>query len=296
MNMNKIQELWVNVVRGWFLKEKAPSSKFGITRRGAIKILAFWSGIFATAMAVPKASWGFTKNKTAASLKQGHIPKWGMVIDLEQCTGCGGCVMACAQENNIPFARHGSEYEGTQILWMNLINNPDPFPLPCMQCEDPPCVKVCPVGATSINGEGLVVQNYGRCIGCRYCMEACPYSVKFFNWDEPEWPGSLKELLNPSVSTRPKGVVEKCTFCEQRIRAYREECEISQTTMKDEKLQRLTACAATCPTRAITFGDLNDPESEVSKLSESPRAMKLLKELGTKPKVTYLTKQGSVKP
>ena len=159
-----------------------------------------------------------------------------------------------------------------------------------MQCDDPPCVKVCPVGATYITDEGIVAQIYDRCIGCRYCQVACPYSVRQFNWGEPQWPASYRNYINPDVPTRPHGIMEKCTFCHHRIRRREEEARLAGEPLDDEALQRLTACAEACPAQAITFGDLNDPESKVSRLHRSPRAFRLLEHLGTKPKVVYLAR------
>jgi molybdopterin-containing oxidoreductase family iron-sulfur binding subunit len=149
-------------------------------------------------------------------------------------------------------------------------------------------VKVCPVGATYINEEGIVAQIWARCIGCRYCTTACPYGRRYFNWGEPSWPEEAKSQLNPDVALRPKGVVEKCTFCHHRIRAARERVRAEGRGLTDEDVRKLPACAQSCPADAIVFGDLNDPGSEVSTLAKSPRAFRLLEELGTHPKVFYL--------
>lgn len=223
-------------------------------------------------------------------------PKWGMAIDLDKCTSCGSCVVACRTENNVPCAGPDERAEGTSIFWMDMLpGKPDAdgleresMPLPCMHCEDPPCVKVCPVGATYQTDEGITAQVWDRCIGCRYCMNACPYGRRYFNWGVPNWTDSYLSAINPDVATRPKGVVEKCTFCHHRIRSAQEEAKFSGEPLTDELLQRLPACAETCPTQAITFGDLNDPESTVTALSRSPRTFRLLEHLGTKPKVFYL--------
>jgi len=226
--------------------------------------------------------------------------RWGMAIDLDLCTACGGCVVACASENNVPITGSTAADAGTSIAWMGLLpkeTSGDEFaqsemlPMPCMHCEDAPCVKVCPVNATYQNEEGLVVQISDRCIGCRYCMVACPYSRRFFNWKEPDWPESYRNLLNPDVSTRPEGVVEKCSFCSHRIRKLREESRVAEHKITDDDLQRLTACAQSCPADAIVFGDLNDSESRVSRMAGSPRASRLLEHLGAKPKVFYLSRE-----
>ncbi|HEY5676786.1 MAG TPA: 4Fe-4S dicluster domain-containing protein, partial [Myxococcales bacterium] len=158
------------------------------------------------------------------------------------------------------------------------------IPRPCLQCDDPPCTKVCPVYATYRNSEGIVAQIYGRCIGCRFCMAACPYNAKFFNWHEYQHPSPGQ---NPEVSLRPKGVVEKCTFCHHRLQKVREQAAVEKRRQLPGEYN--TACAEACPAQAISFGDLADPTSEVARLSRSPRAFRLLESLGTRPKVIYLT-------
>lgn len=225
--------------------------------------------------------------------------RWGMVIDLDLCTGCQACVVACRAENNIPVAGPEEMAKGRGIFWMDMLHvrqggsYPDDLhhqyvPVPCNHCENPPCVKVCPVGATFINEEGIVGQIWARCIGCRYCTTACPYTRRYFNWHAPSWPETAKNQLNPSVATRPKGVVEKCTFCHHRIRAARLSARAEKRDLTDADVRRLPACAQACPANAIVFGDLNDPDSEVSRLEKSPRAHRLEEELGTHPKVIYL--------
>lgn len=231
----------------------------------------------------------------------GDKPRWGMAIDLDRCTSCGGCVAACRSENNVPPTTAEARLQGTEISWMTLLHNegesahaglPEHFPTPCMHCEDPPCIKVCPVGATYQDVEGIVQQIWDRCIGCRFCENACPYSRRYFNWGEPEWPESYRNLLNPDVATRSHGVVEKCTFCVHRLRDVKELARREKRALTDDDVRSLPACAQACPTNAITFGDLNDPHSTVSKLAEDPRATRLLEHVGTKPKVVYLRKTG----
>lgn len=220
---------------------------------------------------------------------------WGMVIDLDRCTGCQGCVMACKAENNVPAVGAKEASRGRTISWMQVLTETGEehaphdgkirfLPRPCLHCDDPPCTKVCPVYATYRNPEGIVAQIYGRCIGCRFCMAACPYNAKYFNWGtyQIEGPGQ-----NPDVSVRQKGVVEKCTFCHHRLQNARERAHAEKREI--EPGEYIPACAEACPTRAIVFGDLSDPKSEVSKLARSPRAFRLQEELGTKPKVIYLT-------
>lgn len=224
-------------------------------------------------------------------------PKWGMTIDLDRCTGCQGCAVACRAENNVPTAGDAQAEKGRAIFWMNMLvlsegEYPDLrqqlVPAPCNHCEDPPCIKVCPVGATSKSEDGIIQQIPGRCIGCRSCEVACPYTRRYFNWSAPSWPDSLKNQLNPDVALRTPGVMEKCTFCNHRLRAAREKARAEGRTLADADVRKLTACAQACPAGAIVFGDLNDPESTVSKLEKSPRAFRLLEEIGTRPKVIYL--------
>lgn len=218
--------------------------------------------------------------------------RWGMVIDLDLCTGCGACVIACKVENNIPFTGIDERDWGTEIEWMSILNyKGGALPVPCLHCDNPPCTKVCPVGATYVNEEGIVAQIWDRCIGCRYCQVSCPYERKFFNWKKPEWPDTYIQMLNPDVAPRPKGVVEKCTFCYHRIRKVKEKARDEKRNIRDEEVRYLPACAEACPTRAIVFGDLEDPNSLVSHLVKSPRAFRLVEHLGTKPKVIYLAEE-----
>ena len=166
------------------------------------------------------------------------MARWGMTIDLDRCTGCGNCMAACHQENNLAAVGATETQENRAFHWLRILRevsgegtNLDVTykPVLCVQCDDPPCVRVCPVHATYRNEEGIVGQVYGRCIGCRYCMAACPYNAKVFNWYEPEWPGESRKKANPDVSLRPKGVVEKCTFCHHRILEARETARASRT-------------------------------------------------------------------
>lgn len=223
--------------------------------------------------------------------------RWGMTIDLDRCTGCDSCVTACRVENNVAAAGPAEEMTGAGVYWMDVLHTrgadgtiESPMPVPCMQCDDAPCVRVCPVGATYQTADGIVAQIYDRCIGCRFCQVACPYGRRFFNWAEPSWPGSQVQHVNPSVSVRPSGTVEKCNFCQHRIRDKLERSRLAGESVRDSEMQTLTACAQACPTRAITFGDLADPDSRVSRLASGPRASRLLEHLGTKPRVWYLAK------
>jgi molybdopterin-containing oxidoreductase family iron-sulfur binding subunit len=210
-----------------------------------------------------------------------------MAIDLDRCTGCQACVAACHAENNLPVSNPEQAAKGRAVHWIRVDRYyegdfPDVRvkyrPVLCQQCDEAPCEPVCPVYATYKNPEGLNVQVYNRCVGTRYCANNCPYSVRFFNWFDPEWPEPLQLQHNPDVSIREGGVMEKCTFCIQRIKRAEE----------DGTSDIQPACVQSCPAEAMVFGDLNDSESNVSRLAGSGRATQLLEELGTKPKVFYL--------
>jgi len=218
-----------------------------------------------------------------------------MVIDLDRCTGCEACVVACHAENNISTVGEDQAARGRAKHWIRVERYyegefPDVkvkfMPVLCQQCDAAPCEPVCPTYATHHTAEGLNSQIYNRCIGTRYCANACPYNVRFFNFYNPVWDKPLHLQLNPDVSVRTVGVMEKCTFCVQRIKAGEIQAEAEKREVKDGEIQ--PACVQSCPTRAMVFGDLNDPQSEVSRMARSNRATKLLGELGTLPKVTYL--------
>ncbi len=222
------------------------------------------------------------------------MTRWGMVRDLDKCTACQACIVACRVENSVPFAGPEQAAMGRPIFWNEMLSHVEGefpnvhlhmVPRPCMQCENPPCVKVCPVGATWKNEEGLVEINQDICIGCRYCMVACPYGARSFNWYEPEFLEMHESYLNLDVPVRPRGVVEKCTYCAHRIRQARAK---GQPIGSDYDDGMVPACAQTCPASAIFFGDLDDPQSTVSRMKGSHRAFQLLAELGTEPKTIYL--------
>lgn len=221
-------------------------------------------------------------------------PRWGLVIDLGACTGCGACVIACQAENNIPVAGPDECRRRRFMHWLRIdryVTGPgEPrfhfLPLPCQHCAHAPCEVVCPVAATVRSEDGINVQIYNRCIGTRYCANNCPWKVRAFNWFD--YPREAMETLqlNPKVTVRSRGVMEKCSLCIQRIHSARLRARVEGRPLEDGEIQ--PACVQTCPSRAIAFGDLNDPRSLVSRLASSPRAYRLLELLGTEPSVFYL--------
>ena len=224
--------------------------------------------------------------------------RWGLAVDLDRCTGCEACVVACHAENNIPIVGADQASRGRAMHWIRVEryyegNFPDVSvkfrPVLCQQCDAAPCEAVCPTYASHHTEEGLNAQVYNRCIGTRYCGNACAYNVRFFNFFNPQWEKPLHLQLNPDVSVREVGVMEKCTFCVQRIKAAKQDAKKEGKPLADGAMQ--PACAQACPTTALVFGDLNDPESRVARLSKSPRGSKLLEDLGAEPKVTYLQRQ-----
>ena len=226
--------------------------------------------------------------------------KWQMVIDIDLCTGCQACVVACQAENNIPINSEGIFNQKRAIEWIHIERYwdgefPDGkarfIPVLCQQCGNAPCEPVCPVYATYHNNEGLNVQVYNRCIGVRYCQNNCPYHARFFNFWQPVWPESLRNQLNPDVSIRNRGIMEKCTFCVQRIRRGELDAAREDRGMRDGDVQ--TACVQACPTDALVFGDAKDPGSRVVALAKSERRFHLLESLGTEPNVVYLKRVDS---
>jgi len=236
--------------------------------------------------------------------QEGH--RWGMVVDADLCTGCQACVVACQAENNVALSDEQRVLERRAKTWIRIERywegefpdaKPRFLPVLCQHCDNAPCETVCPVFATYHNQDGLNVQVYNRCIGTRFCANGCPYSVRYFNFWQPEWPAPLDMQLNPDVTVRPKGIIEKCTFCVQRINKAKHEAKRAgkvdgrgRAILADGDVQ--PACAQSCPTSALTFGDLNDPASAAAKLAQSsaPRAYALLGHLGTGPGVVYLKK------
>jgi len=223
---------------------------------------------------------------------------YGMVIDLNKCNHCESCITACKVENNLQIVSKESAEMGRVMQWMRLAtasyegNYPDvrPVTMPalCLQCDDPPCTKVCPVRATYRRDEdGIVAQIYPQCIGCRYCMGNCPYNVKVFNWYKEAQPIEYEKCYNIDVAVRVKGVVEKCTFCIHRLQKAKENAAAEHRKVTEEDY--IPACAQVCPAHAISVGDLDDPNSNVSRLKSDYRKFTLQEELGTQPKVFYLS-------
>ena len=226
--------------------------------------------------------------------------RWGMAIDLDSCNGCNACVAACYAENNIPVMGAERMLRGRTMSWMRIerfvdkspdVNAPAQtkfLPMLCQQCDHAPCETVCPVFATYHTDEGLNAQVYNRCVGTRYCANNCPYKVRRFNWFEPEFPDPLNLQLNPDVTARSAGVMEKCTFCVQRIAGGKDTARDAGRMVQDGEVT--PACAQTCPAQAIVFGNLNDPNSKVSRLSQDDRSYHALGIVNTKPAITYLKK------
>ncbi len=252
--------------------------------------------------------WGERQfEKTELGDYRGEQPRWGLAIDLSKCTGCSACVTACYAENNVATVGEELMQRGREMAWLRLerywrtdadgkpegaVNQP----MLCQQCGNAPCEPVCPVFAAYHTPDGLNGQVYNRCVGTRYCSNNCPYKVRTFNWynytetggEFEAFPDPLNMLLNPDVTVREKGVMEKCTFCVQRIRGAQNQARLENRAVRDGDI--VTACQQTCPSEAIVFGDLNDHHSRVFQLAGNPRGYHVLAGLNTKPAITYLAR------
>jgi len=230
-------------------------------------------------------------------------PRWGMAIDLAKCTGCQACVTACYAENNIPTVGETEIHKGREMTWIRIERYWEEsqapgaeagarfIPMLCQHCTNAPCEPVCPVYAAYHTADGLNGQVYNRCVGTRYCANNCPYKVRYFNWykyNEMSWPSPLHLQLNPDVTVRARGVMEKCTFCVQRIRGAQNTARLEDRPLRDGEFT--TACAQACPSDAIVFGNVNDPASRVARLRQDNRGYRVLEDLNTRSAITYLAK------
>jgi molybdopterin-containing oxidoreductase family iron-sulfur binding subunit len=230
-------------------------------------------------------------------------PQWGMAIDLAKCTGCSACVTACYSENNIPWVGEDQVTRGREMSWLRIERyfhgGEEPgepvtarvIPMLCQHCDNAPCEPVCPVYASYHTADGLNGQVYNRCVGTRYCSNNCPYKVRYFNWyayNKTAWPEPMHLQLNPEVTVRARGVMEKCTFCVQRIRGAQNQARLNDQPLRDGDV--VTACQQACPSGAIVFGNVRDANSGVARAQADPRGYHVLEELNVRPAITYLAK------
>jgi len=225
-----------------------------------------------------------------------------MVVDLDVCTGCQACAVACLAENNVGIVGEEEAAIGSAQHWIRIERYWDEgeypevraqfLPVMCQQCGKAPCEPVCPVFASVHSEDGLNSQVYNRCIGTRYCAHNCPYKARVFNFFAPQFPSPLEQQLNPDVTVRSVGIMEKCTFCVQRIRRAREQARVEDRPIADGEI--MPACVQTCPPGALVFGDAGDPDSQVSRLMASRRGIRLLEAFNTEPSVVYLKREGGL--
>jgi molybdopterin-containing oxidoreductase family iron-sulfur binding subunit len=231
--------------------------------------------------------------------------RYGMLIDVDRCTGCGACMVACAVENNVPPARpEADERKGITPIRVYRVNNGEAFPeqrsvfvpVMCQQCgEHTPCMSVCPQQAVDVDpATGIVGQMVQRCLGCRYCMTACPYHARYYNWWDPQWPAGMEKTLNPAVAPRMRGVVEKCNFCHGRL--HEAETKAAAAGKREiDMADYVPACVEACPAKAIAFGDLNDEAGPVGKPARGENSFRLLEKLHTDTKIYYRSKHAWVR-
>ena len=249
------------------------------------------------------------KEQTLIGNYAGDHPKWGMAVDLSRCTGCSACVTACYAENNIAVVGEEQVFRHRQMSWLRIERYWEGgedgealsvrfSPVMCQHCNNAPCEPVCPVYASYHTPDGLNGQVYNRCVGTRYCSNNCPFKVRYFNWlkyNDVAWPEPLNLQLNPDVTVRARGVMEKCTFCVQRIRAAQSNARLESRDLKDGEI--ITACAQACPSSAITFGNVHDPDAAVVKMRKrDSRGYTMLEETNVQASVTYLAKVPQVAP
>ena len=239
-----------------------------------------------------------------SEIKKTPAARYGMSIDVDRCNGCGSCMVACAAENNVAPTPQATPRTGLTPMLVRKVSNRmegaarrEAFiPIMCMHCEhETPCVSVCPQQAVEVDkATGIVMQMPQRCLGCRYCMTACPYHARYFNWWDPAWPAGMEKSLNPGVAVRMRGVVEKCNMCHARLHSAKER---AAATGKREinPADYIPACVEACPTGAIQFGNLADPNDPVSQAVHSPEAFRMLARLGTGPKLYYKSKEAWVR-
>jgi molybdopterin-containing oxidoreductase family iron-sulfur binding subunit len=265
--------------------------ELGKEKKEIKKGLGMWD--FPLVLPLPE---GYDKKRDVYPPHDHQTYRWGMVVDLDRCIGCSACAAACYAENNVAIVGPDRIREGREMAWLSVERYLDEemmkkvtfLPMLCQHCDNAPCESVCPVFAPHHSKEGLNNQIYNRCIGTRFCSQNCPYKVRRFNWFDWKWPKPLNHQLNPDVTVRSKGVMEKCSFCVQRIKEAHGRAKDEKRDIRDGEIQ--PACVQTCPTKALIFGNLMDRNSQVRTLTDDPRAYQVMGYLNTKPAVFYLKK------